>query len=103
MVSELIGKAMWACGRAADMATFQFGGPRPVVDFYGRPREVGEYALHVQCPWRIVRDGLAADGERAGIGRQRTAHDFDQCGLARAVLTGKRMHLARTKLERHVR
>ena len=62
LFNELVGKAMWACRRGADMATFQFGERRRVNDFYGRDTEVGEYALHVQCPWRIVRDDVVAVG-----------------------------------------
>jgi hypothetical protein len=34
--------------RAADLRNFQFGRVRAV-----RSGTVGEYALHVQCPWRI--------------------------------------------------
>ena len=51
----LKGKAIWAPRRAADMATFQFGERSVAQDFYGRPTEVGEFALHIQCPWRIVK------------------------------------------------
>jgi hypothetical protein len=43
--------------RAADMATFQFGSRIKVQDFHGRSAEVGEHALHVQCDWRIIREG----------------------------------------------
>jgi len=60
----LIGKPLWTCRRAADMATFQFGERKKVADFYGRPSEVGEYALHVQCAWRIVRAEEVVVGSR---------------------------------------
>src|SRR3989442_9040525 len=53
--AALIGKPLWTCRRAADMATFQFGGRIKGVDYYGRPSQVGDYALHVQCAWRITR------------------------------------------------
>jgi len=55
-MSALNGKELWTCRRAADMATFQFGARTTTKDYYGRPSEVGEYALHVQCAWRFVRD-----------------------------------------------
>ena len=55
-VAVLCGRALWACRRAADMATFQFGERRNTTDYFGRPSTGGEYALHVQCPWRIIRD-----------------------------------------------
>jgi hypothetical protein len=54
--SVLIGKPLWICRRAADMATFQFGRRFETRDFFGRPSKVGEYALHVQCAWRIAED-----------------------------------------------
>ncbi|MBZ5671658.1 MAG: hypothetical protein LAO04_18265 [Acidobacteriia bacterium] len=50
----LLGKPLWTCRRAGDMATFQFGERKKALDFYARPSEVGEYALHVQCAWRIT-------------------------------------------------
>jgi hypothetical protein len=63
-LTELIGKALWACRRAADMATFQFGRRNPVQTFDGRSSEVGDYSLHVQCPWRMVK------GESVFVGSQ---------------------------------
>jgi len=37
------------------MLTLQLGEPRSDISPMGRPREVGEYALHVQCPWRLTK------------------------------------------------
>ncbi len=54
-LAVLVGKRLWASRRAADMSTFQFGARIKTKDFYDRPSEVGEHALHVQCPWRIVQ------------------------------------------------
>jgi hypothetical protein len=45
---ELIGLPLTAARSAADMRTFQFGTLRPVDR-----GSVGDFALHVQCPWRI--------------------------------------------------
>ena len=60
----LTGKALWGCGRAADLATFQFGERVARIDFFGKPSEVGEYALHVQCAWRIAqKDQLVVGAE----------------------------------------
>jgi hypothetical protein len=64
VLSELIGKRMWAHRRAADMATFQFGPRHQTRDYHGRPTEIGEYALHIQCPWRIVRGNEVVVGSR---------------------------------------
>lgn len=60
----LVGKSLWACGRAADMATFAFGQRRRAPDRHGGEREVGEYALHVQCAWRITRNDQVVVGSR---------------------------------------
>jgi hypothetical protein len=49
----LIGKTVWQCTRAADMACFDFGERRTVPSFRGGTKEVGEYALHVECAWRV--------------------------------------------------
>ena len=58
-LAVLMGKKLWVCRRAADMATFQFGSRTEITDYFGRPGSVGEYALHVQCDWRLVReDGI---------------------------------------------
>ena len=53
-VSRLIGERWHFVGRAADLVWLHFGTPRPVVDLRGDTREVGEYALHLQCPWRVL-------------------------------------------------
>jgi hypothetical protein len=57
VLRALLGKKMWIYRRAADMAGFHFGDRIPVKDYYERPSEVGEYAMHIQCAWRIVKDG----------------------------------------------
>lgn len=44
----LIGLPLSAARRAADLRNFQFGQMRPADR-----GTVGEYALHIQCPWRI--------------------------------------------------
>jgi hypothetical protein len=53
-LSQIIGLPLTAVRRAADMRTFQFGTLWP-----GDRGSVGDFALHVQCPWRIERpDGI---------------------------------------------
>lgn len=47
-LSRIVGLPLSAARRAADMRTFQFGKLRPV-----ERGTVGDFALHVQCPWRI--------------------------------------------------
>jgi hypothetical protein len=53
--------ALWGPARAADMLTLQLGESRSRISLGGR-RDVGEYALHVQCPWRLV------EGSRLVVG-----------------------------------
>lgn len=62
--AALIGKALWTCRRAASMANFQFGERKKTLDHYGRPSEVGEYALHVDCAWRITLADRVVVGNR---------------------------------------
>ena len=52
----LVGQPLLWFGRAADMAMIHFGVERTYVR-NGKPRTVGDWALHIQCPWRIIRDG----------------------------------------------
>jgi len=49
----LIGKPLWSSGRAADWEWFQFG-QRRTINARNHTKEVGEYALHVQCAWHIT-------------------------------------------------
>jgi len=60
----LIGKSMWKCTRAADLASFQFGARSKVPSFRNMIKEVGEVALHVQCAWRIARKDRVIVGSR---------------------------------------
>jgi hypothetical protein len=58
-LSVLVGLPLWAIGRAVDLAWFEFGNRRTVEGWKGVEKEVGDYALHVQCAWRItLRDTI---------------------------------------------
>lgn len=50
----LIGLPLANAGRAADMMWFSFGKETKVTDSRGCQKNIGEYALHVQCAWRLV-------------------------------------------------
>lgn len=63
-LAVLIGRPLWGSSRAADMEMFAFGERRLGTDLRGRPVERGEFALHVQCPWRIVHHGGILAGSR---------------------------------------
>jgi len=52
-LQSLIGLQLAAAGRAADLEWFHFGKLRTVSAYGGKTKLVGDYALHVQCAWRI--------------------------------------------------
>ena len=58
----LVGLPLWAIGRAVDLAWFEFGGRRSVRGWKCAEKEVGEYALHIMCAWRISRGDKVVTG-----------------------------------------
>lgn len=64
VTAPLAGMPLWDAGRAADLLWLAFGQRLTIKDFRGKPREVGEYALHVQCAWRFVQDEKVLAGNR---------------------------------------
>lgn len=60
----LVGLPLWSSGRAVDLEWFEFGQRKSVTGFRGNPKTVGDYALHVQCAWRISRSGEIIVGSR---------------------------------------
>jgi hypothetical protein len=76
-LSQIIGLPLTASRRAADMRTFQFGTLRQVDR-----GSTGEFALHIQCPWRIDGpDGIVTGRldlwEPAGDEPKRNIEDWD--------------------------
>ncbi|WP_086970385.1 hypothetical protein [Caballeronia glebae] len=57
-LSVLIGLDVSAVSHAADMLTVHFGPQKPYTTRRGTVLEGGAWALHVQCPWRIMRAGV---------------------------------------------
>jgi hypothetical protein len=57
-LAPLRGLPLRAAGAAADLLWLQFGAAHTVVAQFGprrgQPRPVGEYALHLQCPWHLA-------------------------------------------------
>ncbi len=53
-LNSLIGKPLISVSRAASMQMFGFG--NWVDALAGEARKVGEYALHIQCAWRITSE-----------------------------------------------
>ena len=64
VIAPLVGIPLWDAGRAADLLWLAFGQRQTIQDFRGKPREVGEYALHVQCAWRFVQGEKVVVGNR---------------------------------------
>lgn len=55
-LQPLVGKNLWGSGRAGDVQWFHFDDPNAVPARAG-VKQVGEYAIHVTCSWRIVDAG----------------------------------------------
>src|SRR5437764_5129101 len=49
----LVGLPWWAIGRVVDLVWLEFGQRRRVRTFRGTWKLVGDWALHLQCSWRI--------------------------------------------------
>ena len=84
--ATLLGLRLESSGRAADMQWFSFGETRTVKTLMGTTKEVGELALHVQCPWRIVRADTLVVGSRdlyfPGDETAEVPDDFEYDGVA---------------------
>lgn len=67
-LTKLIGLDVAAAHRAADMRMFHFGAMRPaapsrILSRVNKPRgTVGEFALHIQCPWRLETENEILTG-----------------------------------------
>jgi hypothetical protein len=57
-----VGLRLSGLGRAADLVWVQFGPLRRVPGVKRRWKFVGELALHLQCPWRLVRGSQIVAG-----------------------------------------
>jgi hypothetical protein len=58
-LAPLVGLPWWGSHHAADLQCFHFGAHRLTTTHKGEPTVVGDYALHLQCGWRITgRDGI---------------------------------------------
>jgi hypothetical protein len=73
---------------AGGMKNFQFGSISPNPSGKGT---IGQFALHIQCPWRIVNSegiltGSADDYEAAEVGAEVDANDLQKGNLQRKRL-----------------
>jgi hypothetical protein len=81
-ISVLTGSSLWTFRRTADLAVFHFGEKEEVKTFHGEKAETGEYALHVQCAWRLSRADRVITGsgdlyDPVGIQSEKPDPDFD--------------------------
>ncbi len=53
-LSALIDLPLWGAHRALNMEMFDFGDRLTRKNRQGKEIQVGEFALHIQCPWRII-------------------------------------------------
>ncbi len=59
-LSAIIGMPIWGAGRAVNMEMFDIGDRVEKTSRYGETIQVGAYAIHVQCPWRVIGpEGIA--------------------------------------------
>lgn len=73
-LSVLDGLKVSAVHHAADMLTVQFGTLQAVTNLRGAVKYVGEWALHVQCSWRIERAGSIVATQDDLVGPDEKAH-----------------------------
>lgn len=80
-LGALIGLPLWSSGRASSLQWFQFGERTSVISAKGIAKQVGTYALHVQCAWRLAGGSIiAASSDRyypAGDPFKETLSSFD--------------------------
>lgn len=55
--SELVNEKLFDMGRTSDLLWIQLGEKILVKNYKGFEVQKGSYAIHVQCPWRIVCHG----------------------------------------------
>ncbi len=62
ILDSLVGERAWTPGIAAGMLTMSFGPAVERSTRNGETRLTGAVAVHIQCPWRIVRHSKIAVG-----------------------------------------
>lgn len=71
-LSVIVGKRLSIWRRAANMLVVHFG----TIE-RGEGESWGEFAIHVQCPWRVLRDGCMFTGLGDLYHPAHEAEDFD--------------------------
>lgn len=98
MVQALVGLRAWGPSRSLDLRALQFGQAREGTTRSGEPRVTGEWALHVQCDWRLSRadEPVASAGDPIERGDRAFFDAFRAEGdrvVTRAVIEGSRLRI----------
>jgi hypothetical protein len=65
ILQAILGLPLWSIGRAGDLEWFLFGSQRRIVSTRGgETKVVSDFALHVQCAWRIRNKNRIVTGSR---------------------------------------
>ncbi|MCP1117267.1 hypothetical protein JOE11_002135 [Robbsia andropogonis] len=56
-LAVLLGMGISAIHCAAGMLTLQFGQLKQITSYRGTVKQIGEWALHVQCMWQVEQSG----------------------------------------------
>ena len=88
-LAPLVGLPLVSSGYAG-MQWFSFGSLRTIPNHKGGMREVGEYALHLQCSWRIVANDRVVIGASDSAERIKTffASDYVEPLVVETVQVG---------------
>ena len=63
-LKPLVGLRLWGPGRCLSMLLIQCGEPGPAPTRLNPKREVGEFAIHVSCAWRLTHGDRLVVGSR---------------------------------------
>lgn len=74
---ELVGKSVCKIGRAAAMCWIHFGRPME-IELLGRKCILGEFALDLDCPWRIRNSSGGIELGSADIFVPASGHSLDE-------------------------
>ncbi len=59
---RLVGLRTWGPGLAAGMLMISFGDRHRDTTMKGKEVQIGDYALHIQCAWRLARSNAVVVG-----------------------------------------
>jgi hypothetical protein len=85
-LAPIVGLPLRCIGRAANLLWLHFGEMRSAGTRGGGTKTVGEWAIHVQCPWRICRHGhivVACQDYYCSPGGEALDDDWDSPGKSR--------------------